>query len=88
MTNVHILKAVLVTKVNRKSEEAWLANVVEKGTMSDKLSAVQLKFQQAPVHSLGYLEKLITLFEKKKMRDSVNLFSEFNFYFYQNYLHV
>lgn len=44
--------------------------------MGDRLSAVQLKFQQAPVHSLNYLEKLIVLLEKKKMRDAVNLASK------------
>ncbi|KAI6190400.1 CBF/Mak21 family protein [Aphelenchoides bicaudatus] len=62
------------TKMNKKSEEAWLGTVVEKGTMSDRMSAVQLKFQQSPVQSLFYLEKLVVLLEKKKMRDSVSLF--------------
>jgi hypothetical protein len=49
--------------------------------MGDRLSAAQLKFQQAPVHSLGYLDKLVVLFEKKKMRDSLNLFSKHLFPF-------
>lgn len=45
--------------------------------MSDRLSAVYLKFQQAPLHSLSYLEKLVVMFEKMKVRDSVSLFSKY-----------
>lgn len=63
-------------KTSKKSEDAWLDTVVEKGTMSDRLSAIQLKFQKDPVHSLGYLERIVGMLEKKKMRDAINLFSE------------
>lgn len=73
-----MLIILLAAKINKKSEDAWLSSVVERGTMNDRLSAVQLKFQQAPVHSLSYLNKLVVMLEKKKvMRDSVNLFSKF-----------
>ncbi|KAI6223132.1 CBF domain-containing protein [Aphelenchoides fujianensis] len=61
-------------KTSKKSEDAWLDTVVEKGTMSDRLSAIQLKFQKDPVHSLGYLERIVGMLEKKKMRDAINLF--------------
>ncbi len=66
-----------VTKTNRESEEAWLNTVAEKGTLGDQLSAVQLKFQQAPIHSLGHLDRLVGMFEKKKIRDAVNVLSAF-----------
>lgn len=76
-----VIFLILVTKVDKKSEEAWLSTVIEKGTMGDRLSAAQLKFQQAPVHSLEYLDRVVALFEKKKMRDSLNMFSNFNQHF-------
>ncbi|KAI6213106.1 CAAX farnesyltransferase subunit beta [Aphelenchoides besseyi] len=62
-----------MTKTNKKSEDSWLDTVVEKGTMSDRLSAIQLKFQKDPIHSLGYLERIVTMLEKNKQRDAVNL---------------
>ena len=64
-------------RTNKKSEENWLSTIIEKGTLSDRLSAVQLKFQKTPIHSLDYLERFVAMLEKRKMRDAINLLSKF-----------
>uniref|UniRef100_A0A914CU94 CCAAT-binding factor domain-containing protein n=1 Tax=Acrobeloides nanus TaxID=290746 RepID=A0A914CU94_9BILA len=61
------------SKQSNKSEAKWLATVFKEGTQADKMSAVQLKVVSSPVHSLGYMNSLIDVVQKKALRESSNV---------------
>ncbi|CAD5223382.1 unnamed protein product [Bursaphelenchus okinawaensis] len=76
-------------KTNKRaltSEDMFLDKIVEQGTMSDKLSAIQLKIIQDPVHSIKHLETLVNFFTKKQTRSLVAVMKSFREIFIKNLL--
>ncbi|VDO53150.1 unnamed protein product [Haemonchus placei] len=55
------------------SEAAWLLSVIKKGTASDRMTAMQLQMHTSPVHSLCYIEIMISSLEKKNTRESLEI---------------
>ncbi|CAD5232531.1 unnamed protein product [Bursaphelenchus xylophilus] len=77
------------SKTNKRaltSEDMFLDKIVEQGTMSDKLSAIQLKIVQDPVHSIKHLETLVNFFTKKQTRSLVAVMKSFREIFIKNLL--
>lgn len=66
----------LANKSHGRNDGMFLDKMIESGTMSDRLSAAQLKVQQHAFHSLRIVEYLVAFFERKNMRDSINVLSE------------
>ncbi|XP_072542967.1 CCAAT/enhancer-binding protein zeta [Salminus brasiliensis] len=47
---------------------AWMKNVVSTGTLADRMAAMTVLIQDAPVHCLEHIESLVTLIKKKGSR--------------------
>lgn len=56
--------------LENKSEMKWINDMIQGGTMSDKVAAMTLKVQSSPVHELDMLESLINVAGKKEQRAS------------------
>ena len=52
------------------SDEKWMLSAVKRGTSGDKLAAMTLLVQQSPVHSLRYIDGLLSIAAKKSRRES------------------
>ncbi|XP_063162011.1 CCAAT/enhancer-binding protein zeta isoform X1 [Candoia aspera] len=50
------------------SSSAWMKTVVSSGTLADRMAAMTLLVQDAPVHSLQFIEILVNLIKKKGSR--------------------
>lgn len=75
---VHLMlrqESLSVSKSKNKSDAAWLETVMQKGTHEDRISAMQLKVHQSPVHSMAYLNLLIGIVQKKALRESASVIS-------------
>jgi len=59
-----------------RSEASWLDTVQRRGTYADRISAVQLRVQRSPIHSLGSLNALIAAIDVKGIRESYSMLSE------------
>lgn len=53
-----------------ESHSQWMKTVVLSGVMADKIAALGLQIQQAPVHTLQYLDQLLSLAKKKGRREA------------------
>lgn len=51
-------------------DERWMNDVIKSGTLSDKVAALALRVQQAPVHELESLDLLVSMATKKEQRTS------------------
>ncbi len=51
-------------------EDKWLSGIEQKGTLSDRISAMALRCQQSPVHRLSSLFRLLDMAEKRERRSS------------------
>lgn len=63
----------LYNQLERKrggSEGAWLSTMVVKGTAADKTSAMQVLVQRSPVHTLSHVSTLVSIVEKKNIREA------------------
>ncbi|CEF63010.1 Farnesyltransferase, CAAX box, beta [Strongyloides ratti] len=47
----------------------WMETILSKGTFNDKITAMQLSIKKSPVHSLEHLNSLVSICEKKKLRN-------------------
>ncbi|XP_007255500.3 CCAAT/enhancer-binding protein zeta [Astyanax mexicanus] len=47
---------------------AWMKSVVSTGTLADRMAAMTVLIQDAPVHCLSHIESLVTLIKKKGSR--------------------
>ena len=56
--------------LENKSEMKWINDMIQGGTMSDKVAAMTLKVQSSPFHELDMLESLINVAGKKEQRAS------------------
>ena len=52
------------------SDEKWMLSAVKRGTSGDKLAAMTLLVQQSPLHSLRYIDGLLSIAAKKSRRES------------------
>ncbi|KAG7460622.1 hypothetical protein MATL_G00200720 [Megalops atlanticus] len=50
------------------ANSAWMKTVVSTGTLADRMAAMTLLVQDAPVHSLHFVETLVSLVKKKGSR--------------------
>jgi hypothetical protein len=50
---------------SKKSSGAWLKTVLTSGTLSDKMAALVLLVQEAPLHNLTSLDSLLSMVKKK-----------------------
>ncbi|ETN75538.1 hypothetical protein NECAME_03728, partial [Necator americanus] len=55
------------------SEASWLQTVIKRGTASDRMTAMQLQMHNSPVHSLSYMETMISSLEKKNTREALEI---------------
>uniref|UniRef100_A0A7E4ZZH2 CBF domain-containing protein n=1 Tax=Panagrellus redivivus TaxID=6233 RepID=A0A7E4ZZH2_PANRE len=67
--------AEVATKTSGRSDAKWLSDVIRRGTQQDKISAVQLKAQMDPVHSLKHVQALVDLLSKNRLRESISILS-------------
>ncbi|KAL7888530.1 hypothetical protein AOLI_G00035040 [Acnodon oligacanthus] len=58
------------TKKNfqKGANTTWMKNVVSTGTLADRMAALTILIQDAPVHCLEHIESLVTLIRKKGSR--------------------
>ncbi|CAD6197666.1 unnamed protein product [Caenorhabditis auriculariae] len=54
------------------SEASWFYSVIAKGTAADRRTAMQLQMHKSPVHSLEYVEKLLSGMKKPGTRDIID----------------
>ena len=47
---------------------AWMQSMMQKGTLSDKISANVVALQETPVHSLALLNNLVSMVSVKSRR--------------------
>ena len=47
---------------------AWMQSMMQKGTLSDKISANVVALQETPVHSLALLHNLVSMVSVKSRR--------------------
>uniref|UniRef100_A0A915ELA9 Ig-like domain-containing protein n=1 Tax=Ditylenchus dipsaci TaxID=166011 RepID=A0A915ELA9_9BILA len=55
-----------------RSDANWLESVSSRGTFADRISVVQLKVQRSPVHALSRLTQLVSMVQKKGLRESTS----------------
>ncbi|PIK62296.1 hypothetical protein BSL78_00727 [Apostichopus japonicus] len=53
-----------------KSHAEWMKTVVSSGVLADKVAALGMQIQEAPVHTLQYLEQLLAMGKKKGRREA------------------
>eukprot|EP00731_Ephydatia_muelleri_P028352 Em0019g1225a len=58
-------------KEKGRSDVQWLRTVLSSGTLSDKMAALTLVIQESPVHTLSYLDSLVSMANKKGKRECV-----------------
>ncbi|KAJ8356113.1 hypothetical protein SKAU_G00189070 [Synaphobranchus kaupii] len=51
--------------VQKGANSGWMKTVVSTGTLADRMAAMTLLIQDAPVHSLQFVENLVSLVKKK-----------------------
>ncbi|KAF7253357.1 CCAAT/enhancer-binding protein zeta [Varanus komodoensis] len=56
------------TNLQKGSSSAWMKTVVSSGTLADRMAAMTLLIQDAAVHSLQFIETLVSLIKKKGSR--------------------
>ncbi|XP_026525138.1 CCAAT/enhancer-binding protein zeta isoform X2 [Notechis scutatus] len=56
------------TSLRKGSSSAWMKTVVSSGTLVDRMAAMTLLIQDAPVHSLQFIEILVNMIKKKGSR--------------------
>ena len=56
----------------KKSSDGWLTTVLAKGTSADRMAALIVLVQEAPIHNVHYLDTLIATL-KKDHRKSLNV---------------
>lgn len=56
------------TNLQKRSSSAWIKTVVSSGTLVDRMAAMTLLIQDAAVHSLQFIETLVSLIKKKGSR--------------------
>lgn len=58
------------TKKNlqKGANSAWMKNVVSSGVLADRMAAMTVLIQDAPVHSLEHVESLVSMVKKKGSR--------------------
>lgn len=54
--------------LQKGANSAWMKTVVSTGTMTDRMAAMTVLIQDAPVHSLEHIESLVSLMKKKGSR--------------------
>ncbi|XP_073709262.1 CCAAT/enhancer-binding protein zeta [Garra rufa] len=50
------------------ANSAWMKSVVSTGTLTDRMAAMTVLIQDAPIHSLEHIESLVSLVKKKGSR--------------------
>ncbi|XP_067240807.1 CCAAT/enhancer-binding protein zeta isoform X2 [Chanodichthys erythropterus] len=50
------------------ANSSWMKSVVSTGTLTDRMAAMTLLIQDAPIHSLEHIESLVSLVKKKGSR--------------------
>jgi len=60
-------------EASKKSSVSWLKTVLTSGTQSDKMAALVLQIQEAPIHNLSCLDSLIAMVKKKSRRESLQV---------------
>lgn len=50
------------------ANSAWMKSVVSTGTLADRMAAMTVLIQDAPIHSLEHIESLVSLVKKKGSR--------------------
>ncbi len=50
------------------ANSAWMKSVVSTGTLADRMAAMTVLIQDAPIHSLDHIESLVSLVKKKGSR--------------------
>jgi ribosome biogenesis protein MAK21 len=53
------------------SEEAWMKTVMKSGTVTDKLAAITLLIQAAPLFRIKHVDTLLGMATKKNRREAV-----------------
>ncbi|CAH1791855.1 unnamed protein product, partial [Owenia fusiformis] len=53
----------------KRSDTRWMKTVASSGTLTDKLAALTVLFQDSPVHNLASLDKLISMVNMKGKRE-------------------
>ncbi|XP_039182960.1 CCAAT/enhancer-binding protein zeta isoform X1 [Crotalus tigris] len=56
------------TNLQKRSSSVWMKTVVSSGTLADRMAAMTLLIQDAPVHSLQFIEILVNMIKKKGSR--------------------
>ncbi|XP_070590202.1 CCAAT/enhancer-binding protein zeta [Erythrolamprus reginae] len=54
--------------LHKGSSSAWMKTVVSSGTLADRMAAMTLLIQDAPVHSLQFIEIIVNMIKKKGSR--------------------
>ncbi|XP_030626240.1 CCAAT/enhancer-binding protein zeta isoform X2 [Chanos chanos] len=54
--------------LQKGANSAWMKTVVSKGTLADRMAAMTVLIQDAPVHCLEHVENLVSLMKKKGSR--------------------
>uniref|UniRef100_A0A4W4F7I0 CCAAT/enhancer-binding protein zeta n=1 Tax=Electrophorus electricus TaxID=8005 RepID=A0A4W4F7I0_ELEEL len=54
--------------LQKGANTAWMKSVVSTGTLADRMAAMTVLIQDAPVHSVEHIESLVTLVRKKGSR--------------------
>ena len=50
---------------------AWMKQVLTSGTLPDKIAALTLLSQEAPIHNLASLDSLVAMVKKKGRREAL-----------------
>lgn len=53
---------------NGGSDQKWINDVIESGTLSDRIAALALRVQESPVHELESLDQLLDMAARKEQR--------------------
>jgi ribosome biogenesis protein MAK21 len=55
-------------KQNQSADDKWIYEVIQSGTLSDKIAALTLLVQQSPIHNSQLLDNLVGMATKKERR--------------------
>lgn len=68
---------------SRNSDARWKRTVLAKGTLGDKVAALTLNVQDAPLHNLSSLDTLLGMVDKKGRREAFMAAGKlFSYYFF------
>ncbi|KAH0622550.1 hypothetical protein JD844_024947 [Phrynosoma platyrhinos] len=56
------------TSLRKGSSSTWMKTIVSSGTLADRMAAMTLLIQDAAIHSLQFIETLVSLIKKKGSR--------------------